>query len=75
MHVADEMDQKLERLLRQLGRTRRRLHQGPADEIGEDGADVVDGVEDVRAFFAGPAVRAREAAVVRRVVARAVDEV
>jgi hypothetical protein len=75
MHVAGEMDQKLERLLRQRGSIRRRLGQGPADEMGEDGADVVDGVEDVRAFFAGPAVRAREAAVVRWVVTRAVDEV
>ena len=75
MHVPGEMDQKLERLLRQRGRIRRRLRQGPADEIGEDGADVVDGVEHVRVLFAGPAVRAREAAVVRRVVARAVDEV
>ena len=74
MHVADKVNEKLERL---LGGARSTIirHEGrrqrAAGKVGQDGADVVYGVEDVGELGARPAVRAGELAVVRRVVAHA----
>ena len=72
MHVAQKVNEELERLLGGILPVR----QGAAvGKVGQDGADVLDGVEDVGALGAGPAVRAGELAVVRRVVADAFGEV
>jgi hypothetical protein len=65
VHVSGEMDEELERLESGVGRC------GAGDKGGQDGADVLYGVEDVGAIGARPAVRAGELAVVWRVVAHA----
>jgi len=65
VHVADKVDEELERLERGVGR------RGAADKVGQDGADILYGVEDVGAIGARPAVRAGELAAVRQVVADA----
>jgi hypothetical protein len=75
MHISHKMNQKLEGLLREFRGTRELGGGGPADEIGEDGADVVDGVQDVGVLFTGPAICAWETTVVRWVVVDAVYEV
>ena len=70
MHIAQKVDEELERLRsrRRAIRRDRRRRQGAADKVGQDGADVLYGVEDVGALGARPAVRAGELAVVGRVV-------
>ena len=70
VHVAEEVDEELERLERGVGRG-----AAAADKVGQEGGDVLDGVEDVGALFARPAVRAGELAAVRRVVADALGVV
>jgi len=73
MHVAQKVNEELERL---LGGGILPVRQGAAvGKVGQDGADVLDGVEDVGALGTGPAVRAGELAVVGRVVADAFGEV
>jgi len=46
MHIAHEMDEELERLLRELG-TGRRRGQRATDKVGQNGASVLYGVENV----------------------------
>jgi hypothetical protein len=77
MHISHKMNQKLEGLLREFRGTRVPGGGlgGPADEIGEDGGDVVNGVQDVGVLFTGPAICAWETTVVRWVVVGAVYEV
>jgi len=81
MHVADEVDEELEGLLHEVGCAGRdgggeaACGRGAAHKVGQDGADVLYRVEDVRALLARPAVRAGEDAVVRRVVADRADVV
>lgn len=72
MHVTDKVNEELERLFsRSRSTIRHGRRQRTAGKVGQDGADVVYGVEDVGELGAGPAVRAGELAVVRRVVAHA----
>jgi len=72
MHVAHKVNEELECLLGGI----LPIHQGAAaGKVGQDGADVLDGVEDVGALGVGPAIRAGELAVVGRVVADAFGEV
>ena len=73
MHIAQKVNEELERLLRRLGRSTtrdgRRRAAGAGSKVNQDGADVMYGVEDVDALAAHPAVLAGKLAVVRRVVA------
>ena len=79
MHIAHEMNEKLERL--QCLPRSHRVGAGaggrrrPADKVGEDRRDVLDGVEDVAARISFPAVRTGEETVVRGVVAGSADVV
>ena len=75
MHVTNEMNEELERLLYSCigaGATGG-LRRG--DKVGQDRRDVLDGVEHVTARVSLPAVRAGEETIVGRVVAGGTDVV
>ena len=79
MHIAQKVNEELERLLRRLRRSTtrngRQRAAGAGSKVDQDGGDVLYGVEDVDALAAHPAVLAGKLAVVRRVVADAFAEV
>jgi len=62
VHVANKVDEELEHLERGIGRRR------AADKVGQDGADILYGVEDVGMIGTRPAVHAGELAAVQQVV-------
>ena len=78
MHIASEMNEELERFLGQhwccSGRCGADAGAGGSmHKVDQDRADVLDRVEDVDPVLSVPAARAREEAVVRRVITDGTD--